>query len=158
MTTPSPLEEKIDGVLDAIVSHAQATGYFSGVNASEPKSTPVTEMTCAIWLQRIRPIPARSGLDRTSGLVIFNCRLYIGMFTEPQDYIDPRMTKATSALMAAYSSKFTFGGLISNVDLLGAHGFPLEGMAGYITIGTTKFRVMTITIPCVMNDLFTQAP
>lgn len=154
----TPLEDTIDGVLDAIVSHAQETGYFSGVNAHEPKSTPPTELTCAIWLQRIRPIPARSGLNRTSGLVVFNSRLYIGMVQEPQDYIDPRMTKATSALMSAYSMGFTLGGLISNVDLLGAHGFPLESIAGYITVGTTKFRVMTITIPCVMNDLFTQAP
>jgi len=154
----SVLEEKIDGIIDATVSHASATGYFATVNGHEPKSTPSTEMTCAIWLQRIRPIPARSGLNNTTGLVIFNCRLYIGMVTEPQDYIDPRMTKATSALMAAYSGAFTFGGLISNVDLLGAHGQPLESMAGYITVGTTKFRVMTIAIPCVVNDLFTQAP
>lgn len=154
----STLEDTIDGIIDAIVSHALATAYFVTVNGHEPKSTPSTEMTCAIWLQRIRPIPARSGLNKTTGLVIFNCRLYIGMVTEPQDYIDPRMTKAASALMAAYSGSFTFGDLISNVDLLGAHGTPLEGIAGYITVGTTKFRVMTISIPCVVNDLFVQAP
>lgn len=154
----SVLEDTIEGIVDAIVSHALATGYFVSVNGHEPKSTPTTEMTYAAWLQRIRPIPARSGLNRTSGLVVYNTRIYLGMVTEPQDYIDPRMTKATSALMAAYSGAFTFGGLISNVDLLGAHGFPLESMAGYITLGTTKFRVMTITVPCVVNDLFTQAP
>lgn len=152
----SPLEEKIDAILDACTSIGAASGYFSAVNGHEPKSPPSSELTYATWVQRTRPIPAASGLDRTSGLVVINGRIYMSMVAEPQDYIDPQMTKATSALMAAYSGQFTLGGLIKNIDLLGAHGFPLESMAGYLTINTTKYRVMTLTIPCVVNDLFTQ--
>jgi len=158
VTSPSPLELLIDGIINATVSHAAASGYFESVNAGPPVGSPSLELTCALWVQRIRPIPSRSSLIATTGMVVLNTRLYMGMVTEPQDYIDPKMTKATSALMAAYTGDFTFGGQVSNLDLLGAHGFPLEALAGYQTIGTIKYRVMTIQVPCVVNDMFIQAP
>lgn len=158
MTTPSPLELIIDTLIDAVLSHALASGYFDAVNGHEPKSIPGHNLTAAVWQQRIKPVPARSGLNSTSGLVVMNVRLYTSMLTEPLDMIDPHMTKATSALMAAYSSDFTLDGLISNVDLLGAHGFTLESLAGYVTINNVMLRTMTLTVPCVINDLFTQAP
>lgn len=153
----SPLEEKVDAIFDSAVSHAMSSGYFDRVNMHEPKNAPGTGMTCAVWVQRIRPILA-SGLNNTSGQIALNVRLYLPMLVEPQDYIDPQMVKATSALMAAYSSDFTMDGLIKNIDLFGAHGIALEALAGYTTIGQTKYRAMTISVPCNVNDLFAQNP
>jgi len=158
MTQPSHLETIIDTLIDAVLSHALASGYFDAVNGHEPKNPPGHRITAAVWQQRIRPVPARSGLNKTSGLVVMNVRIYTSMLSEPLDMIDPNITKATSALMAAYSSDFTLDGLISNVDLLGAHGFALESLAGYVTLNNTIYRTMTITVPCVINDLFEQAP
>ena len=45
-----------------------------------------------------------------------------------------------------------------NIDLLGAYGQKLSAQAGYITIDSHMYRIMTLTIPCVINDLWTQAP
>lgn len=145
-------------VFEAVQSNVMATGYFSNVNGFEPKSAPKSELTAAAWIQRFGPIPARSGVNRTSGRVVVNVRLYKKMLDQPQDMIDPQLMRANLAMMSRFSSSFTLGGLITAVDLLGMHGIALDSEAGYLTVDQTKFRVYTITVPCLIDDLFTQTP
>jgi hypothetical protein len=83
-------------------------------------------------------------------------RLYTSMLAEPQDYIDPNLVKALDALMNAYSGDFTLDGLIRNVDLLGQTGTPLQAEAGYINIDGKMMRVVTITLPMIINDAWEQ--
>jgi hypothetical protein len=148
----------IRGILAALESHALASGRFEKVNTHEPKSSPGNGLTSAIWVQQIRPVPASSGLAATTGAVTFTQRLYTNMLAEPQDAIDPEMVAAVDVMLRAYSGDFTLGALIRNVDLLGAAGTPLGAIAGYVTIDRTLHRVMDITIPCIVNDLWEQAP
>lgn len=149
----------IRGVLDAIQSHASASGYFDAVNGAEPKSPPDTSgLTCAVWVEQIGPARGASGLTSTSTRLCFYVRLYTGMLTEPADAIDPSLMTALDVLMAAYSADFTLGGLVRDVDLLGAYGDPLGARAGYLIEGGTEFRVMTITLPVIVNDLWEQTP
>jgi hypothetical protein len=54
------------------------------------------------------------------------------MAQEPQDAIDPNLTDALSALIAAYSGDFDLGGPVRDVDLLGAISPGLSARAGYI--------------------------
>lgn len=147
----------IDGILNAVVSHAMATGYFATVNGHEPKTKPDTGLTAAVWVDRVQPIQA-SSLTATSLRLVFNVRLYTSMLSEPQDAIDPDMTRAMSALLAAYTGDFTLGGLLRNVDLLGAHGDPMQVLAGYISQDTRMYRVYTITLPTIVNDTWEQNP
>lgn len=145
-------------ILGVIESHASASGWFESVNGHEPKSAPtVNGLTCAVWADRIRPVPTDSGLAATTGLVVFNARLYTSMLSEPQDAIDPNLLSATNALMVAYSGDFELGGNVRNIDLLGQTGFRLESQAGYITIDNKVYRVMTITVPVIVNDMWGQA-
>jgi hypothetical protein len=147
----------IRGVLDAIQSHALASGYFDAVNGNEPKSPPDTSgLTCAVWVEQIGPARGGSGLASTSTRLGFYVRLYTGMLTEPADAIDPNLMTALDALMAAYSGDFTLAGLVREVDLLGAYGDPLGARAGYLVESGTEFRVMTITLPVIVNDLWDQ--
>jgi hypothetical protein len=147
----------IRGVLDAIQSHALASGYFEAVNGAEPTSPPDTSgLTCAVWVEQIGPARGGSGLNSTSTRVCFYVRLYTGMHTEPIDAIDPNLMTALDSLMAAYSGDFTLGGLVREVDLLGAYGDPLGARAGYLVEGGTEFRVLTITLPLIVNDLWDQ--
>ncbi len=144
-------------LIQATLTHALKLGRFERVNGHEPKSGPAGRLTCAIWVQRISPVPSQSGLTSTTARVELSVRVYSSMLSEPQDRIDTDMAAAVDALMAAYAADFTLGGTIKHVDLLGAVGAPLEAVAGYVTVDTTLFRIVTITVPLIVNDAWTQA-
>lgn len=143
-------------ILAALESHAVALGRFERVNRHEPKNAPGRGLTAAIWVQRVNAIAAASGLAVTSALLTVNVRLYSNMLKEPQDEIDPEVIDAVDALMNAYSGDFALGGLIRNVDLLGMHSGGLSAEAGYLTQDKHVFRVVTITVPLVINDVWEQ--
>lgn len=149
---------EVDAITDAVVSHALASGHFENVNLHEPKNSPGNGLTCAVWAQTVVPIPAASGLNTTTGRALFNVRIYSNMLKEPQDAIDPEVLKAVDKLFSAYSGDFTLDGLVRNVDLLGTYGVALTAVAGYQTIGQTMYRIMTISLPLIVNDLWGQTP
>jgi hypothetical protein len=135
-----------------------ASGYFATVNGHEPKSPPTSGITCAVWVEQIGPAPGASGLVSTSTRLALYVRLYASLNQQEPDAIDPDMMTALDALMAAYSGDFTLGGLVRMVDLLGAHGEPLSARAGYLDEVGSEYRVMTIVLPLVVNDLWEEAP
>ena len=148
----------VDGITSSVQSHAQTLGLFEQVTLHEPKAKPQAGMTCAIWPQDIGPATGSSGLVSTSVLMVMNVRLYTPMLQEPYDAIDPDMLKAVSALLGAYSGAFTLEGQIREVDLLGEFGTPLSAQAGYVNQDGRLFRIMTIRLPLVVNDVWGQAP
>lgn len=145
-------------VLDAALSHAARLGSFRAFTRHEPKNAPGAGLTYAMWIDSIRPVAARSGLDTTSVRFVINARLYSNMLAEPQDEIDPEIVAAVDELFAAYTGDFTLGGLVSHVDLLGAYGDPLQAQAGYLNQDGKLFRVMTVTLPLIINDAWEQEP
>lgn len=145
-------------VLDALVSHALASGYFERVNSHEPKNAPGNGLSVAVWADWIGPATAASGLATTSVLMRFNVRVFSNMIQEPQDAIDPTLLTAVGALMEAYTGDFTLGGLVREVDLLGQYGPGLSGQAGYLNQDGKLYRVMTITVPLVLDDVWSQQP
>lgn len=149
---------KSQELVDALASHAMASGYFDMVNQHEPKSKPGRGITCAIWIDRIEPARGMSGLNSTTARVVFNVRVYTNMLQQPQDMIDPNVMIASDALFEAYSDDFTLGGLIREVDLMGeSQGNPLFGQSGYINIDNMVYRVFTLTVPCIVNDAWDQS-
>jgi hypothetical protein len=144
-------------ILDAVESHALQSGYFQTVNGHEPKSAPQNGLTAAVWVEMIGPARGASGLDATSTRLALFVRLYTPMVQQPEDAIDPALMDALDALMTAYSGDFTLDGLVRNVDLLGTYGDPLGARAGYLTTSGSEYRVMTINLPLVVNDLWLQA-
>lgn len=146
------------GILNAVTSHALASGLFESVNGHEPKSAPGNGLTVAIWADLIEAHAAGSGLAVTAGRVVLNVRIYSSMLAEPQDAIDPAMVAAVDALFAAYCGDFELGGTVRNVDILGQAGTVLRAQAGYINQDSKLFRVMTITLPLIVNDAWEQAP
>ncbi len=145
-------------LFNKIESHAKASGLFDSVNTHEPKSAPGGKLHCAIYVSTLRPMPLGSGLASTTGVVTIMARIYLPMIREPQDKIDPTIVAAADTLMSKYSGDFSLGGNVKNIDLLGQTGESLEARGGYITIDKTTFRTMDITIPIIVNDVYTQAP
>lgn len=147
----------INGITDAVASHAMASGYFDRVGTHEPQNAPGYGLTAAVWVDRIDAIRS-SGLASATARLVFNVRLYTSMTQEPADAIDPNMVAACDALMRAYVGDFTLGGLVRQVDVFGTHGQALDARAGYIEQDGLLLRVLTITLPCVINDLWAEAP
>jgi hypothetical protein len=149
----------INQVLDRIVSYGLSTGRFDQVNQHEPKSAPQSGISASCWMQTIKPAPRGSGLSATSGVLVINMRIYMNFSLQPFDMIDPSLTAAVTDVMGALSGDFSFGGIgnVRTLDLLGMYGVPMSALAGYVEIDRKMFRVMTITIPVIINDMFNQA-
>lgn len=143
-------------ILSAVESHALASGHFVTVNGHEPMSPPTSGITAAVWVEHIGPARGASGLTSTTTRLALYVRLYTSLVQQEPDAIDPDLMTALDTLMAAYSGDFELGGLIRNVDLLGAYGDPLSARAGYLAEGGSEYRVMTITLPLIVNDLWAQ--
>ncbi|MGW5616277.1 hypothetical protein [Streptomyces sp. NPDC003877] len=146
----------IEGLLNAVVSHALASGHFERVNQHEPENAPGHGLTCSVWANQITPLRS-SGLSSVTTRVSFTVRLQSLMF-DPPDAIDPTMIAAVDDLCGAYVGDFTLGGLLREIDILGAHGQPLDVRAGYLQQDGTKYRVMDIAVPCIVNDLWEETP
>lgn len=145
----------IEPIINAIESHALATGYFDAVNTHEPKSSPGHGMSAAIWRQTVRPARGRSGLHATSVEAEFRMRIYTNMLQEPQDMIDINMSKAEDAMMNRLHGDFTLGGTVKNIELT-SDSNPLRGEAGYVNQDGKMFRIITIFIPVIINDVWEQ--
>ncbi len=145
-------------VFDKVVSYALSSGRFDNVNQHEPKVSPGTGVLCSVWMQLIKPLRT-SGMNATSGLLVLQARIYMNFRSEPYDMIDPNVMSAVCDVMSALSSDFNFGGAanVRAIDLLGSSGTSLSAQAGYIEIDRVMFRVMTIVIPIIINDMFIQA-
>ena len=143
-------------IVDAVASHAMASGLFDRVSGHEPKNAPGSGLTAAVWADTIGPVPAASGLASTSGRVVLKVRLYTSMTMDPADAIDPEIMDAVDVLFAAYSGDFDLGGSVRNVDLEGATGPGLSAQAGYLNQDGKLMRIMDITIPVIVSDLWTQ--
>jgi hypothetical protein len=142
-------------LFDKVVSQAMTLGLFDTVNSHEPKSAPQNGTWCSIWVQNIRPVRS-SGLNSTSGVVELRARVGASFMQKPEDSIDPNILSAASTLISTYSGGFTLGGTVREIDLLGETGTPLSAVAGYISIDNKMFRVMEVTIPVLVNDMWTQ--
>ncbi len=148
----------LQAILDVVNSYAAASGYFDRVAGHEPKNAPGNGISSATWVDRIGPLPAGSGLAATAALVVLNQRVYTNMLADPPDAIDPNLTAAVDSLMASYSGDFDLGGNVRNVDLLGAYSPGLSAQAGYLEQDGKLYRVMTITLPLVIDAVWGQAP
>lgn len=148
----------VASITASVQSHAMQLGLFEIVTLHEPKAKPEAGLTCAIWADQIKPAAATSGLNSTSALVVMSVRLYTPMLQQPYDAIDSDMLAAVDALLGVYSGAFTLEGQLQRVDLLGEFGTPLSAQAGYVNQDGRLFRIMTITLPLVVNDLWSQVP
>ncbi|MER7222635.1 hypothetical protein [Streptomyces rubradiris] len=143
---------------DVLTSHAQATGLFGTVLSHEPVSAPDSGLTAAFWVSRIGPTPTGSGLTATTARLEIMARVFEPADTEPQDSVDMDLVGAVDALLTAYSGDFEVGGNARMIDLLGAYGTALQATFGYTSFaGGTTFRIATLTIPLIINDVWGQA-
>ena len=147
----------IVALLEAVKGVAQGLGVFQRAHRHEPKNAPGLHLSFALWVHMIEPLPAASGLASVSGLVTLMARIYNPFTQKPEDDIDPSVLDAAGQFIGALAGGLTLGGTVRNIDVMGQFGQKLAGQAGYLDQDGTKFRVIEVTIPVVMNDLWTEA-
>lgn len=146
-------------ILEALKTHALASGQFEEVNGHEPTSAPVSGTSASFWFDGLRPLPQGSGLAVTSGVVTFLLRIALRGFSEFQDDAEMRLLTAADRMIALYSGDFELG--VSNVrfvDLLGQSGETLAAKAAWLTQDGKTYRVVLVTIPIIVNDIWGQTP
>ena len=149
----------LTATLDVLRSHAQASGWFAAVTGHEPKSAPIADddrLFASFWLNGLAPVKS-SGLASTSALLDLQARLYASAFAEPRDAVELVMGTVAVDFMGRVSGDFTLGGNVRNVDLMGSYGAGLNMRMGYLDQDGRKYRIAVVSIPCIVNDLFTQA-
>lgn len=145
----------VAGIVDAVQSHIAQLGVFTDIPFHEPKNAPQPGLTCAIWLQSMVPVRS-SGLASTSMCLNMMLRFYTPMIQEPQDDIDPAILRAVDAVGAVYTGDFDMNSTIRNIDLLGAYGPGLSVTAGYLNVSNQMYRIVDMTLPLVVNDVWDQ--
>lgn len=143
-------------ILNQVVSHAKTLGVFEQVTTHEPKSSPGNGVSACVWVNSIQPVRT-SGLVSSSIRLELSIRVYKPMLTDPEDDIDLALVDAVSKLFDAYSGDFQLGGNVRSVDLLGNSGTPLSAEAGYLRQDNGVYRVFSVTVPLIVNDVHTQA-
>jgi hypothetical protein len=138
-------------LFQAIQSYAEQLGIFQATDLHEPWNTPGNRLYCSITLGTVRPVTS-SGLNSVSGQVTLMVHIWSSGLQKPLDNIDPEVLAATCSLMAAFAGGFTLSGTVRNIDLFGMSAEPMwsesEGK---------PLRVVAITLPIVVNDLFAES-
>jgi|SRR6188768_20205 len=145
----------VPGILDAVVSHALSLGIFEVVNTFEPTTSPSKDLSAAIWVNDIEPVQS-SGLNETSVRIELTVQIMTHTIQDPIDMIDPSLLEAVDTLLDTYSNDFTLDGLLREVDLLGSEGTPLRASFGYVDYDDNQYRVAIITLPLIVNDVWSQ--
>lgn len=149
----------IESITSALADQALVLGVFDTVNGHEVKSPPGNGITLEIVFGTFELVATRSGLGDVSFKLTFKVRLRTPWAQQPTDGIDPALLKACDALLAEYIGGFTLEGNATAIDLLGmAGGTPISAASGYIDQGGTMYRIVEITLPLIVDDLWTEAP
>jgi hypothetical protein len=145
--------DAVNSLYSALESHALSLGIFRRVNMHEPENAPGEGLSCSIILGPIAASGALSGLGSVSGTITFLVMVWNSMMQKPLDGVDPAILTAVSTLLNAYSGSFTLGGTVRDIDLLNLRAEPV-----YVEQEGKQFRVEQISLPIVINDLWTMSP
>lgn len=143
----------VNALYAALESHALKLGIFQRVDTHEPENAPGNGLSCTIHLGPIAADGSMSGLGSVSGTITFLVMVWSSMLQKPLEGIDPAVLTAVSTLLSEYSSSFTLGGTVRNIDLLALRAEP-----AFIEQEGKQFRVEQITLRIVINDLWEMSP
>jgi len=134
----------------SLKSAALELGLFQAVDTHEPLNAPGNRLFCSIVLGPMSPVTS-SGLAAVSGRITFAFHLWSSAMQKPYDNIDPEILAATASLMGQLSGEFTLAGTVRNIDL-----FSMSAQPGWVDFEGKQFRVVTLTVPVVINDMFAE--
>lgn len=149
---------RISSVLDILISDAQLLGIFEHVNQFESTSSPGTGLTAEIvWMLGPTPMANRSGLTSTSARVVYGMRIMVPFKNTPKESLDPILTNAVDLYINSLHGELALADAQGSfIDVFGMGGIPIDAQGGYLTLDQTTYRVGTVTIPVIMENVWTQ--
>lgn len=150
----------IEAIYNAVVDKAKVSGLFDRYNDHEPDNPPGRGLTFSALLGPLKPVGAVSGLSMSSALFELTLRLEIPRTAKSPGQTDKALLYAAVTLMAGYIGDFELAGvpdgLVRNVDIHGAHSSGLGFVPGWNIAGEVPYRMGDISLPLILNDVFTQ--
>lgn len=150
-------ETVVNKLFDAVKSTTQKLNRFASTEIDEPWNSPGKGLYCSVTLGPLRPQGARSGLNKTSGTLTLIATIWAHGVPRTGGRVDPQVLAAAVALMRALSADLDFGdfglaGTVRNIDLMSMSADP-----GWADFQDAKYRVVIVTVPVVLNDMFAQS-
>lgn len=149
-------------IIAAIRGRLMSIGLFDTVNGHEPISSPGTGTHASVYLGPIRPSD-RSGLSSTSLVILIMVRLWISAQAENRDDTEIKLATATSQSFGALIAGFQLADASGvptacAIDIRGMAGTRMEATPGYASFDGTEFRVQTITVPVLVENVWDESP
>jgi hypothetical protein len=148
-------------IFAVLVTHAQELGIFEVVYQGEPKMAPTNGLTIALYVggtgdQGFSVVARRSGLATVAKRIVITARIHLPMLHEPTSEIESTILGAAEQYIDSLIGDYMLGSTVDFLDIFGAYGAAVSGLPGYITIDSKIFRVMSITIPVVLESEVTE--
>lgn len=140
-----------EALFASVQSAAQGLGLLQKVDTHEPENAPGVRLYCSITLGQLKAEAAASGLASVSGSITLNVSIWSWSMQRPLNDVDPEVLATMCALINELAGEFTLGGTVRNIDL-----FSLVASPGWIDFEGKQFRVMTLPVPIVINDMFAE--
>ena len=80
------------------------------------------------------------------------------LLAEPADRVETDLAKVVSKYINLILADSNLGGTIKTIDVAGMSGEAVGARWGIVTIDNKMFRVVDITIPCLVDDSATASP
>ena len=154
----------IDTIITNVVNlaKAQTSGgnpLFVDVLDYECRAMPPDGIIAAVYFNELAGLAGQSGMDSTTGSLVLNVRLYTSTVRQPYGATERGIVRAAQQMCGALNADFTLDSAVRNVDIFGASGTQLRAVGGYIPAQDGKLmRVITITLPAIVNDCWEQDP
>lgn len=149
---PGEPDMQLKAIVAKVTSVVQALGVFETVNGGALNHVPGAGLRASVWPGRITSPPGSSGLASTSIVLPMLVRIYGRVNSFPVDEIDEDMLDAADKVCDAYIGSFTLGATVRGIDIRGRFGQPMTIEPGYLDVQEGTCRVMTLTLPLIIND------
>lgn len=142
-------------LLTKLGSYVKRTGRAKRVVLYDPMSQ-VPPGTISISIRSVRAFNQISALNKTGVCIVFSIVLYIDSKAEPKDGQELELMGVFDLLMQSFNEKFTLEGAVHSIDIFGRAGTPLGADFGRVEIDKVIYRVMDITLPLLVTNVWTQ--
>jgi len=149
----------VKALMAAVKTIPEKTGVFrSSVVFHEPVTAPAAVPSLALWLGPLESVPEVSGLSEVSGRIIVQGRIYATPAAKVSDKTEEQLMTWQSTLLGAFAGAFTLGGEAMAIDLLGLSGSKISAVPGYVTYDGAVYRVSEVSVPIILDSLWSESP
>ena len=147
----------VTATLQAILSYAQASGYFDSASIGEPVAPPDSLGLHAAVIMRdvgVTGVYLNGGTRERHNVTL---RIYRNMMDDKQA-TELELAQVVQKVVSDLLGDYDLGATIREVDAGGMNGPPLSSTWGYVELSHVMFRIVDVQLPLNVDDSATAAP